>query len=269
MTASRSPIASQPLPTVGQPPDNRPSAALETVGFISTLTTVLHQCTPKIRRNVGASMMRTKSVLRTVAIAGARVADSKPPGRRSDAEIGRQRSYLTPAEVERLISTAKKRGRYGVRDALAILMTYRHGLRVSELVGLRWGQISWEGAPRLTVQRIKGSISGVAHPLGKDEVTALRKIQRTQPIGTLHIFTSERDNAPVSVAWFQKMLKRTGAECGLLLVHPHQLRHAAGYALADRGRDLREIQIFLGHKAISNTTKYVELAPGRLDRIWD
>src|SRR5215471_10114835 len=203
--------------------------------------------------------MAAKNFLRTVTNAGVRVASPKPAGRRSNAEIGRERSYLTPDEVDRLITAAKKRGRHGQRDALAILMAYRHGLRVSELVGLRWSQISWGGTPRLTVQRLKGSISGVAHPLGKDEVVPLRKIQRDQPPGTPYIFISERDGAPVSVAWFQKMLKRTGAECGLRLVHPHQLRHGAGYALADKGRHLREIQIFLGHKAVSNTTKYVEL----------
>ena len=98
------------------------------------------------------------SVLRTVAIDGKRVQTA--PGRRTDAEIGRERKYLTPAEIEKLLATAKKRGRYGQRDALAILMCYRHGLRVSELVALRWCQIDW-ATHRLTVQRRKGSISGV------------------------------------------------------------------------------------------------------------
>jgi type 1 fimbriae regulatory protein FimB/type 1 fimbriae regulatory protein FimE len=87
--------------------------------------------------------MAKSAVLRTVAVAGRRV------GRRSDADYGRERRYLTPAEVELLIATARKRGRYGQRDALAILMCYRHGLRVSELVALRWSQIAWEGTPRL------------------------------------------------------------------------------------------------------------------------
>jgi integrase len=205
--------------------------------------------------------MAPRSVLRTVTIDGKRV------GRRSDAEVGRDRHYLTPAEVERLIATAKKRGRYGQRDALAILMCYRHGLRVSELVGLRWSQIAWEGTPRLTVQRRKGSISGVAQALGKDEVRPLRQLQREQPPGTSYVFQGER--GAVGVAWFQRMLRRVGEECGLPLVHPHQLRHGAGYALADKGRDLREIQLMLGHKSISNTTRYVDLRPGRLDRIWD
>ena len=165
------------------------------------------------------------------------------------------------------MATAKKRGRYGARDALAIWACYRHGLRVSELVALRWAQISWEGTPRLTVQRRKGSISGVAHALDKAEIRALKQLQGEQPAGTSYIFQGER--GPVSVAWFQRMLQRVGAEAGLPLVHPHQLRHAAGFALADKGRDLREIQLHLGHKAISNTTQYVELRPGRLDRIWD
>jgi site-specific recombinase XerD len=65
------------------------------------------------------------------------------------------------------------------------------------------------------------------------------------------------------------MLQRVEAEIGLPRVHAHQLRHAAGFALADKGHDLREIQLHLGQKAISNTTQYVELRPGRLDRIWD
>jgi len=204
------------------------------------------------------------SVLRTVAIDGKRVQTA--PGRRTDAEIGRERKYLTPAEVEKLVATAKKRGRYGQRDALAILMCYRHGLRVSELVALRWCQIDW-ATHRLTVQRRKGSISGVAHPILPDETRGLKVLQREQPAGAQYVFIGER--GPVSVGWFQTMLRRTGAECGLPLVHPHMLRHAAGFALADKGRDLREIQLHLGHNAISNTTQYVELRPGRLDRIWD
>jgi len=205
--------------------------------------------------------MAKPAVLRTVAVEGRRV------GRRTDAEYGRERKYLTPTEVELLIATAKKRGRYGQRDALAILMCYRHGLRVSELVALRWAQIAWEGTPRLTVQRRKGSISGIAQTLDKDEVRWLRQIQREQPAGTTYIFQGER--GAVAVDWFRRMLRRVGAECGLPLVHPHQLRHGCGFALADKGRDLREIQLQLGHKSISNTVGYVDLRPGRLDRIWD
>ena len=207
----------------------------------------------------------SQSLLRTVTIDGERTRP-KAPGRKSDAEIGRERKYLTPAEVERLVATAKKRGRYGQRDAVAILVCYRHALRVSELVTLRWAQIDW-ATHRLTVQRRKGSISGMAHPILADETRGLKALQRGQPAGAQFVFIGER--GPVSVAWFQRMLQRVGSEAGLPNVHPHQLRHAAGFALADKGRDLREIQLHLGHKAISNTTQYVELRPGRLDRIWE
>jgi integrase len=209
--------------------------------------------------------MALSRVLRTVTIDGVAV---RAPGRRSDAEIGRVRKYLTPEEVDLLVRTARKRGRHGARDALAILMTYRHGMRVSELIGMRWSHINWSSTPRLTVVRRKGSISEIAHRLDEDEVRPLRKMQRAaaDPVRG-HIFTGER--GPVSVAWFQRMLKRTGAECGLPLVHAHQLRHACGFALADRGKDLTEIRLQLGHKSISNTLHYVELRPGRLDHIWE
>jgi type 1 fimbriae regulatory protein FimB/type 1 fimbriae regulatory protein FimE len=55
----------------------------------------------------------------------------------------RPREYLTPAEVETLIVTARKRGRYCHRDATMILLAYRHGLCVSELVGLSWDQVDF------------------------------------------------------------------------------------------------------------------------------
>ena len=188
-----------------------------------------------------------------------------PPGRRSNAESGREREYLTPEEIERLAKAARKRGRHGSRDALAILMGFRHGLRVSELVALRWSQVDFTTA-RLTVHRAKGS-AGSTHPILGDELRELRKIQREQPAGSQFIFTGER--GPVSVAWFQRMLQRVGAEAGLPLVHAHMLRHSTGFALADKGRDLREIQDFLGHRSIANTVIYTKLRPGRFDRIWD
>src|SRR5215472_8949616 len=99
-----------------------------------------------------------------------------PPGRCSNTESGRAREYLTPLEIDRLVKTARRRGRHGSRDALAILMGFRHGLRVSELVGLRWSQVDFITA-RLTVHRTKGS-TGSTHPILGDELRELRKLQR-------------------------------------------------------------------------------------------
>lgn len=60
-----------------------------------------------------------------------------PPKRRFNADV-RSREHLTPDEVDRLIAAAGKLGRYGHRDSTLLMMAYRHGLRVSELVSLRW-----------------------------------------------------------------------------------------------------------------------------------
>ena len=65
------------------------------------------------------------------------------------------------------------------------------------------------------------------------------------------------------------MVKRAGKECGLLWVHSHCLRHSCGFALADKGKDVREIQDFLGHKNIAHTVTYTRLRPSRFDNIWD
>lgn len=72
----------------------------------------------------------------------------------------RQREYLTESEVERLIEAARKRGRNGPRDAAAILLAYRHGLRAQELCSLRWSQIDLKHG-RLHVNRAKGGIESV------------------------------------------------------------------------------------------------------------
>src|SRR5262245_44693055 len=85
-----------------------------------------------------------------------------PPIRKPNAEL-RTREYLTPAEVERLRKAAAKRGRYGHRDSTMILLAYRHGLRVSELVGLRWEQIELRTG-LLHVRRAKSGTPST-HPM--------------------------------------------------------------------------------------------------------
>jgi type 1 fimbriae regulatory protein FimE len=82
----------------------------------------------------------------------------------------RQREYLTEKEVERLIDAAKRRGRNGPRDAAAILLAYRHGLRAQELCSLKWAQVDLTHG-RLHVNRAKGGIESV-HPLHGPELRA-------------------------------------------------------------------------------------------------
>ena len=83
------------------------------------------------------------------------------PRRKPNAEL-RSREYLTDAEVEKLTEAAKG-NRYGHRDATMILVACRHGLRVSELVDLRWDQVDFEGA-RLHVRRAKRGTPST-HPI--------------------------------------------------------------------------------------------------------
>jgi len=177
----------------------------------------------------------------------------------------RTREYLTEAEVERLTNAAKK-NRWGHRDATMILVAYRHGLRASELVDLRWEQVEFRTAT-LHVRRVKQGTPST-HPILGDELRALRRLQREQEPKSPFVFTSER-GAPFSTAGFARMVERVGADAKLAFkAHPHMLRHACGYALANRGHDTRALQAYLGHKNIQHTVRYTELSPTRFRDFW-
>jgi integrase len=186
------------------------------------------------------------------------------PRRRRNGDL-RTREYLTEAEVERLMKAATG-NRHGHRDATMILVAYRHGLRVSELVDLRWDQIDFRTAT-LHVRRVKQGTPST-HPIVGDELRALRRLQREQEPKSPFVFTSER-GAPFTSAGFARMIERAGvgAKFGFK-PHPHMLRHACGYALANRGHDTRALQAYLGHKNIQHTVRYTELSPNRFKNFW-
>jgi integrase len=185
------------------------------------------------------------------------------PRRRKNADL-RTREYLTEAEVEKLMEAARQ-NRHGHRDATMILIAFRHGLRAAELVDLRWDQIDYAGS-RLHVRRVKQG-TPATHPLSGVELRALRRLQREAPQSEF-VFTSER-GAPFSTAGFAKLVERAGTEAGFKFkVHPHMLRHACGYALANAGHDTRSLQAYLGHKNIQHTVRYTELSPARFKDFW-
>ena len=176
----------------------------------------------------------------------------------------RPREYLTEKEIERLIKAAGE-NRWGHRDQTAILIAYRHGLRSSELVALRWDDVDFSNG-KLHVRRSKGG-SACVHPLGGRELRALRRLKRETPAST-YVFISER-LAPLSVAGYQRMVARAGESAGFpFLVHSHMLRHSTGYKLANDGQDTRAIQHYLGHKSINSTVRYTALAPDRFKGFW-
>jgi type 1 fimbriae regulatory protein FimB/type 1 fimbriae regulatory protein FimE len=186
------------------------------------------------------------------------------PRRPKNAQV-RTREYLTPAEVERMLEAAKG-NRHGHRDATMLLVAYRHGLRASEIVDLRWEQIDLNTAT-LHVRRLKKG-SPAAHPILGDELRALRRLQREQEPKSPFVFTSER-GAPFTRAGFAKMVERVGDAAQLgFKAHAHMLRHACGYKLANDGHDTRALQAYLGHKNIQHTVRYTELSPMRFRDFW-
>ena len=177
----------------------------------------------------------------------------------------RPREYLTDAEVGRLMKAAASVGRHRHRDSTLILVTYRHGFRVSELVVLRWDQVELDSG-RVHVGRIKKGTPSV-HPIRGPEIRALRRLKREYP-NSPYVFVTER-KGPLTNSAVGKMISRAGKKAGFEFpVHPHMLRHATGYKLTNDGHDTRAIQQYLGHKNIQHTVRYTELASTRFRDFW-
>jgi integrase len=143
-------------------------------------------------------------------------------GRKSNKQLGRDRKH---------------------RDWLMIHMAVRHGLRASELVGLERARSISTGAGQ--VARLKGGMPAV-HPLDADTMRALRRLYRETGEHD-YVFVSER-GGPMAREGFQRLVERAGQAAGLgFAVHPHMLRHACDYWLANEGKDA--FAIFRGGSA--------------------
>jgi type 1 fimbriae regulatory protein FimB/type 1 fimbriae regulatory protein FimE len=188
------------------------------------------------------------------------------PPRKIKNSLRRPREYLTESEVERLINAARQSGRYSARDAAMVLLAARHGLRVSELVSLKWSQVDLTQG-LLHVTRLKRGLPST-HPLWGPELRALRRLRREYP-DTEYIFMSER-KAPMTASNFRKIMTRIGrvAELEHLLIHPHMLRHATGFKLSNDDQSTRSIQCYLGHKNIQHTVHYTQIVPKKFRTFW-
>jgi site-specific recombinase XerD len=177
----------------------------------------------------------------------------------------RPREYLTEQEVQQLMLAARRTGRHGHRDATLILVTYRHGLRVSEATSLQWQGVDL-GHGRLHVHRLKDGMASV-HPLRGPELRALRRLER-ESSHSPYVFVGER-GSPFTDSAARKIIARAGRSAGLAFpIHPHMLRHATGYKLANDGHDTRAIQHYLGHKNIQHTVRYTQLSATRFQNFW-
>jgi site-specific recombinase XerD len=173
--------------------------------------------------------------------------------------------FLTPKQVEQVATAAAKVGRRRFRDAQLIRTAYRHGLRATELVNLKRDQVDL-AAGEVMIYRLKHG-KDMKHPLGGDETRAFRRLFREVP-DSVYVFVSER-GGPLTASGVQKIVQRAGEKAGLPMpIHPHMLRHACGYKMANDGRDLRAIMDYLGHRTLSQVLKYTSVNPARFRNFW-
>ena len=177
----------------------------------------------------------------------------------------RRRNFLGEAEVTVLLDGARP-GRHEGRDHLILLTMYRHGLRVSEAVGLRRDEVDLDRA-RLWVRRLKNGLS-VEQPIAGDELRALRRYLATRKDALPWLFVSERGQ-PLTRQAVNYLLAVAAARAGLPPVRPHMLRHACGFYLANKGYDLRLIQDYLGHRDPKHTAHYTRTAACRFEGLWN
>jgi type 1 fimbriae regulatory protein FimB len=143
-------------------------------------------------------------------------------------------------------------------------MMYRYGLRCSEAADLRLADVSFDRAT-LWVRRLKGSNAGM-HPIEGDELRAIRRYLALRSDSLPWLFLSERSGRLSRFA-INYLVAQVAERAGLA-VWPHCLRHSCGYALADRGVDLRTIQEWLGHRSVEMTVRYTKISQRRFAGLW-
>jgi len=148
-----------------------------------------------------------------------------------------------------------------------VLLAYRHGLRISEVVDLRLSDIDQQ-AGRINCRRLKGSNNNI-HPLEGGELRLVKRWLRIRANpNSEFLFVSER-GTPITRQSAWRIFREAGQKAKLgIEVHPHMLKHSCGYYLADRGCDTRLIQEYLGHKNIQNTVRYTQTNAKRFEGLW-
>lgn len=175
--------------------------------------------------------------------------------------------FLTENQVNHLIQVAQNNGakRVRKRNTLLLMMLFRHGLRRNEARYLRWDQINIEDS-QLHVTRLKNGKMSV-HPIHERELRMI-KSHRKDCKSKKYVFCTFQGNL-LSETAIRLILNMVGSYSNITYrIHPHMFRHACGYYLANKGIDTRAIQEYLGHRDITKTVIYTEMAPHRFDNFW-
>lgn len=180
-----------------------------------------------------------------------------------------QRLYLTLMEVQQVF-LAMEGSRHCIRNRCMILMCFIHGFRVSELTGIKVSDIDFH-SKKIYIRRLKNGLCTI-HPLHPKEFSLLnnwmelRNKYDKKKNGYLFLSSG---GGRLSRQQFYKLLQRYGTLAEISVhIHPHMLRHACGFELAEQGLDTRLIQDYLGHKNIRHTVHYTASNAARFANAW-
>ena len=180
---------------------------------------------------------------------------------------------LTEQQVEDLLNAAETQEALGLRDRAMLEMLYATGLRVSELVGLKLGQLSMDpGVVRIIGKGGKERLV----PLGEESLSWLQQYMKQarpelmakKPPCDAVFVTKRGQDMTRQAFWY--LIKRYALKVGIdeNALSPHTLRHAFATHLLNHGADLRVVQMLLGHTDISTTQIYTHVADQRLKSLY-
>src|SRR5271154_6916091 len=178
---------------------------------------------------------------------------------------------LSEQQVEALLDAPDPETKLGLRDRAMLETLYATGLRVSELVGLKFAQVSFDAG----IVRVlgKGGKERLV-PLGEEAVAWLTRYLAKARVELLGIGRSDAvfitaRRGPLTRQAFWQLIKRYAPKAGIAAsgLSPHTLRHAFATHLLNHGADLRVVQMLLGHADITTTTIYTHVARERLKQL--
>jgi type 1 fimbriae regulatory protein FimB/type 1 fimbriae regulatory protein FimE len=181
----------------------------------------------------------------------------------------RHREYLYPEEVEQIIQAVEEISKpvNKLRNRTMTIMAYKHGLRAGEVCNLKWTQIAFH-RQKLYVRRLKDN-DEIPHPLTEEEIRLLLQLRKRNMMSYDHVFLGYY-RKPVDPQSFGKLIRKAGQHVGFdFVVHPHMLRHACGFKLANDDVPIRVIQEYLGHKSIDVTLQYTKLKENKFQGLFD